>query len=167
VKHLWTVVCRQASVDRESNVLNLLEVIEEITVRFHDGEPPVVASAVLPIPMQIVSFWEKGTKHDKDERFRMLLRTPQNPQPDGKIEGTIDGGPGKRARTIARVGEIPWRGIGTYSFVVQVARSGGWRTVAEIPWELKRAAVTAEQPAPAKSESDRKPERKAKTKRRR
>lgn len=140
MKHLWSVLCRHASVDKDSNLLSLLDVVEAITMQFQPTVPDPGGAHVLPIPMELVTHWGRDTKQAKADKFRIIFRTPRDPQPQMQPEGTVEFPPGEsRIRTIAKVQGFIWRGMGTYTYLMQVHDKGGWKTVAEIPFELKPA----------------------------
>lgn len=140
MKHLWSILCRHGVVDKDSNVLTLVDVLEEVSVQFHGATPDPVGSHVLQIQMELVTLWSKEElDRSKTNRFRVVLETPGDPQPTVRPECTVKFSDDKlRVRSIAKTTALLWRGVGTYTFFVQVlGAKGKWKTVAELPFEVR------------------------------
>jgi hypothetical protein len=135
--HIWSVLCRRGSIDQVSNTLTLVEVIEAVAIRFLAGAAPPdpVGDKAVSTDMQLVSLWSKDAS-DK-QRFRVLLKTPRDPQPTNHPEISVDFEKGTKARTFLAIGGITWRGPGQYAFLVQVPKGRDWKTVTEIPLEVQ------------------------------
>lgn len=157
MRHLWTVVCRHASVEKDTNIVSLLDVFEELTVQFNEPEiPPTDGQHLLPIPLEVVTLWHRDSGPSDAAKFKTFLKTPIDPQPAGFAEGIIERGAAPRVRVISRAAGLPWRGPGDYTFVVQLlTKKRTWKTVAEVPFWLKLGTpptvVTAQAAAPAKA----------------
>jgi len=135
---IWAVLCRHAIVEQETNTLSLMDVIEQITIEFNESPiPPPTKPAALPIPLELISLWQKGPDRGGGT-FKVTLRTPQGSTSPGHATGTIEPGPAPRSRITTRIPNLPWRGEGEYAFVVQLStKSAGWRTVADVPFWIK------------------------------
>lgn len=135
IEHVWTVLCRDSIIDRDSNSVSLFNVLEQITIRgeMDRGEP-----AVAPIEMEVVSLWSRS---DYDvpakgvQRLRLL-------SPSGETlasgEQEIDLSKHRRFRNRARFRGLPVQGTGRYTFRVEQKREGEveWQHVTDVPLEL-------------------------------
>lgn len=147
MKHIWSVLCAHAIVEQETNTVSLMNVIEQITVQFNEPAVPTPGPThMLPIPLQLVTLWQRDPGKTAGARFKVFLRTPRDPQPQGHAEGTIDAGSNPRARITTKVPGIPWLGEGIYAFVVQLFKKREWTTVAEVPFWLKLGTPAAQSP---------------------
>src|SRR5882724_6999464 len=55
IEHVWSVLCRSSTIDRQTNNISLLEVVEAIRIEWR-GFPTVSLT-----PMKIVSLWTRDT----------------------------------------------------------------------------------------------------------
>lgn len=119
-QHLWTILCAKSSVDRDTNNLTLIDVIERI--QFHGVEPKT--NALIPLAADLVTTWTRSNPETPEkEAGRARLFTPRDTQLGvGSFE--IDLVAQLRARTIARLTHFPYNGPGVYYFVVD-RRPGG------------------------------------------
>lgn len=140
---IWAVLCRHAIVEQETNTLSLIDVIEQINIEFNDNVvPPATAPAALPIPLELISLWQRGPD-GSGGTFKITLRTPQGAESQGHAIGTIEQGLAPRSRITTRVPNLPWRGEGEYAFVVQLSTKSAWRTIADVPFWIKLKAPQA------------------------
>lgn len=158
MKHIWSVLCRHASVEAEVNVVSLLDVMEEITIEFPpSGPPPATGAEHLAIPMELVSLWRKENEREKGGRLRIILKTPRDPQPRTRPEADLVFKPdAPNARLTAKIQQILWRGPGEYTYVVQLrTKAGAWKTIAELPFILRSKDSAASKAPPEKAKSAR------------
>jgi hypothetical protein len=145
VKHVWTVFCHRGIVDRDTNQISLISVIERITVRRPAAIRPadhdmsldeVVAGgevALIPLKTQLISLW---TRSDWDEPEVAQSRTRMI-GPNGKILveyiADIDLTSHINRRGILKSDFFPYYGEGVYRALVQVRAhdKARWRQCAE------------------------------------
>ncbi|MEA3344807.1 MAG: hypothetical protein U9Q78_00935 [Chloroflexota bacterium] len=135
IDHVWTVVCSRSVIDRDSNNVCLLNVLEQITV---GGKPTAEDVEAIPIEMEVVSLWARS---DLDvptggaERLTLV-------SPSGEVlfsgESEIDLSAHRRFRNRARFRGLPIREEGRYVFRVesQADDEVGWHHAADIPLEV-------------------------------
>jgi hypothetical protein len=146
IDHVWSVVCSRASTDRETNNLNLFDVIEQVNVLGPLPDPG--AKVALPIPFEIVSLWSRRQPAEAEEsRGRVKLLAPNGTEVFAQ-EFPVSLMENPRMRTQMRSVGFPMSGTGRYTFTVEIQRAGGdWESVARIPVQLESIAQAPTQGA--------------------
>lgn len=133
MRHLWTIVCLTAVLDKYTNRISLLEVIDEITIS--EGE-----EVALPLHLEVASQWERSRFDTPEDGFcRVQVFTPAG-ELSGGGELPVDLSAAPRSRTILRFEAFPLAGLGKYCFRVSQRHSGQkeWKAVGEVPLYVKR-----------------------------
>jgi hypothetical protein len=133
IEHVWTVVCSRAVVDRESNIISLHDIIEQLNI---EGEP--VPDGMIPLRLEVATLWTRSN-FDVPERGRARLvflsptRMIGNPP-----EVEVDLSNVKRHRTMWRFQGLPASESGRHIFRVEFQDEGEteWRQVAAVPLEI-------------------------------
>jgi len=141
MKHIWTVLCRRGLVDARSNQVSLLEVAEEISVTVQPGVtlPDPTADETVDVSLELVTLWgsDQATQGQNGvERVRIVLVTPNDPQPVYQPEMNVDFQGGKRTRSFVGISAFLWRGPGVYRFRVEFLARKKWVLAAEMPFEV-------------------------------
>lgn len=147
IRHVFSVICRYASVDQFSNTLTMAEVVENLSAQSAEllqiSNPPVG----LPIEASVVSAWFNDGDRDEETKQRISLVVP-----NGRVltphETSITVKAGQSHRTIAKTPALPYCGDGRYWFEVSILRHDGWDVVARLPFVIQvavRAAASANQ----------------------
>ena len=71
IDHVWTILCSRAVIDRDTNNMSLLEVIEQLTLG--DASPPVEGEGLAPIQLELVTLWTRR-RDDESESGRARIR---------------------------------------------------------------------------------------------
>lgn len=130
MKHIWTVACSHAVVDRDSNNVSLLNIIEQLTI--HEAPRP---DAILPIQLDVMTLWAREDAEiptTDNSRLRLI-------SPDGKalgaFESAVDLSSHERSRAKITFQGLPLASSGTYKFIVEQKSEEAtrWKRVAEIP----------------------------------
>ncbi len=147
-EHRWSLLCRHAVVDKYTNQLSILDVLDE-------GEAGQVPREVDPgeiaitLNAQLVSVWARSDPNTPETFWQTVTITA----PDGtthdaaaRLEGNLRNH--QRTRLIVGVKAIPFRGLGTYTFDIHTSHDEGapGERVARVPLELK---AHADEPASA------------------
>jgi hypothetical protein len=127
----WAIICERAIIEKETNNLSLISLIEEVRLT---SEPPQTTAQgktmLVPHKFVVVQFWMRSDP-DKPEiaetRSRLIA-------PDGKAYGTalqrIDLERFNQIRVATNSPGFPWFGHGDYTIEFQVKlERGKWRTV--------------------------------------
>lgn len=135
--HAWTILCRFTSVDRDSNNLSILGILEELGVKqtSPNGDPVVV-----PIDVELISLWEK-VKDDIDAAGKVKV---EYVDPQGKILNTINyevtiGPKLKRMRQRGKIQGLQLTVPGNYFFRVYARESDkeNWNIMGQTGFTLK------------------------------
>lgn len=140
MRHLWTIVCLRAVLDRYTNRLSLLEVIDELTIVAGQKVPSSLEEkAALPLHLEVATQWERSDlKIPEGGEYRIELVTPtQETGAVGELRVDLTAAP--RSRVILRFDRLPLAGLGRYRFVVHKKEDGqsDWEVVDEVPLYLK------------------------------
>lgn len=155
-RHVWTVLCRASSIDKDSGELSLFQVMEGFTISGPLSEAlegtPTGSLPVAPMNILLVSFWVRSdpAKPEKNARVRYVMVTPTGKR-IAETEASISLHDNQRSRHKLIINHFPIFGKdGTYEWRTQVPgkKSGSWRTVARTPFEVtfqdEPSAVDAE-----------------------
>lgn len=132
INHAWSVLCSKSAIDRETNTLNLFDVIEQITGK--DVNLPSTA----PLPLELVSLWTRADlNRGARGQARLIVLEPNTNQREPK-ELSIDLTEFHRLRTRLRMGGFRITERGQYIFRVDLRVEGQdeWREVARVPLEV-------------------------------
>ena len=81
--HVWSVLCRSSSIDIDSNLISLFDVIENVEVVPTERINPRPDGAVsVSIESEIVTLWERKNSDDRDISEQVFLRLVD---PQGKV----------------------------------------------------------------------------------
>ncbi|GEM_PF-513486 len=148
-KHLWSVLCRVASVDKESNSLSLFNVIEEITINKAENlekEGKTIGmeekAIIVPIEFVIVTFLERLDDKDQGPLIKEGQIEIVDPSAHSllKREFEMNFLKGfKRMRYLLKMNGLKVTEVGTYRFYISTreSREDTFEVVAEIPVDVK------------------------------
>jgi hypothetical protein len=153
-EHVWSLLCSASSIDRETQIVSLFNVIEYLTIT----EPAEVlqqaleAKAAFPAPMELWSWWIRSDYATPEAAImRCGLVAPDGDRLLQKLF-RISLEEARTAHTKLRIPAFPFRGLGLYWWMVEKKCAGDseeWETVARIPIELvQRDPATSSPTAP-------------------
>ena len=135
MRHIWSVFCRTALTDKDSNAVSLLECIDAITAGFKGEEPP----PDIPVNSTLVTFWRRSDPNGPERgRVRILLEGPDG-KPIREVPYQVDLSEHPSGRVTVGILGLPYRGDGVYEFVVSLEdpETGAPREVARLPVPVK------------------------------
>ena len=137
IEHLWSILCQNCLVDKITNTISLIEVVEDLSV---GGQLPATGVGVIPIRCSLVSSWERRPADQATRgtaKFRAVRPTGES---DVEQEYSIDLSSSARSRTIAKINGITFRELGMHIFEIYMKDEGGteWTKVAAIPINIKQ-----------------------------
>jgi len=136
IKHIWSVLCQQSIVNRDSNNISLIEVIEQLSIEGRVIESESEKPKLLPLSFNIVSMWiRENLDEPADSKANVIFLSPRDKELSRK-EVHIDLSEYQRFRTISRINGLPFSGYGQYKFVIKVLNEGDWKTVATLPLSI-------------------------------
>ena len=136
IDHVWTVLCTRSIIDKNTNNISLLEVLEEVVAA---GEAPTEDRVPeLPINAQLVTLWARRESSQPTRgRARVTFESPSHKLLFQR-EYAIDLTTHSRTRKRALINGLPVPGSGWYHFKVEVRDEGDtWREVARVPLEVE------------------------------
>lgn len=141
-EHRWSILCSHAVVDRFTNNVSLLDLVEQITVG--SSETP---SGPIPIALDLMTMWER-TVSDAPEasRSRVVIVSPDGTE-DELAQSTIDLTGHQRLRIRLRVMGIPFHGFGRYRFRVDRQVGDGWVPAGHTELHVVAGPVRPDSPA--------------------
>lgn len=132
--HIWTVLCTKASIDKTSNIVSLLEVVEQMNV---GGIPEDKRDdvGVAPTRLELVSLWMRS---DLDVPERKLMRFKLLQPDDSIVEGgqfEVNLTEESRLRMVVKLNNFPIKGEGIYYFITEFMpeEDGNWEEVSRLP----------------------------------
>lgn len=138
IKHIWSILCEDSSVDQETNKLSIRNVLESIEIKVQGILPE---KSAIPIPFEIVSFFTRANSA-KEEEIQLEIKLVNSEMDSlGKdLTATIKF-PAKsnRLRSRLKIQGLPIKGEGKYAFIISFMTSNEkeFKTVAELPLEIK------------------------------
>ncbi len=151
MRHLWTVLCSRSILDKSTNQLTLVDVIDDVSLRdavlptgehLTDSLANAVATdgaANITAKMELVSQWARSDMEKPEKgRARFTILSPSGELLGNASEARLDMTKFKYSRHMLRFESFSFVGAGTYLLVVQQksGRAKKWRTVSETPFTI-------------------------------
>jgi len=140
MKHIWSILCQNSSVDDATKLLSIFNCVEELGLTIDKSKSPKDGNLVLPISFQLISFWlveDKNKKNVLDIKIEMS-------DPNGELLGTFNNNfnipdAALRFRSITNINGIKITKEGRY--FLKVSRKGvgekKFIVVSELPIDIK------------------------------
>jgi len=148
-EHIWSVLCYKGCLDKYTNQVSLLDVIEGAAM-VADKQPDLGTVLNFHIPINLVTLWLR-TAIDEPESFRtrLVIVTPDGHEYPNRSELPCDLIETPRLRTFLRIQGLPYQGNGMYRVNIECQDPGSttWRRVSSMPLELTITLQAPTQPA--------------------
>jgi len=142
MKHIWTVLCQNSSIDKETNLLSMFSCVEQLNIKIDRAKVKNIDKLGIPINIniQLISYWLiENPNEDNVLRIKLELLDPE-----GKLinafprEINIKKGP-LRFRNIINIKGIKIKKEGRYIFKMthRGDNDKNFKTVAESPLDIK------------------------------
>ncbi|MDP2656350.1 MAG: hypothetical protein Q8P11_02185 [bacterium] len=135
MKHIWSVLCQKTIIDGNSNLLSIIDCVEEInfTIKNATGD-----KIVIPIEFQIINFWTT----EKDDSILNLKIDLIDPDKNiiNDLSSTFDINKGAmRYRSITKIQGMPITKTGRYTFRIstQSNEKDIYNVISELPLDIK------------------------------
>lgn len=146
-KHVWSVLCYRASVDKVTNNISLLHVIEQLKLPYSEDSlwEQVQSSGAEGISssMELVSFWVRSD-FDKPEsttmRARLVLPNGESRPTDPISIELIEH---KSSRSRLQLPGISFGGYGAYWFAIEEEMGDEWVERGRVPLHVLQQEVAS------------------------
>jgi len=140
MKHVWTILCQNSSVDSNTNLLSIFNCLEALKLDIDTSKAPKTDALVIPLGAQLVSLWAiENQNKDNFLETRVEMLDPSN-KPLGKFDQRMDVKKGTpRFRSIMNIQQIKITKEGRYTVRMQQKkeREKDFSIVAELPLDIK------------------------------
>ncbi len=149
IEHIWTLLCSQAIIDRDSNNLSLFNVIEQINI---EGEPQL--GRVAPVGLEVVSLWVRSDLNTPGRGHARLTFVSPTGTRIKSVEDELDLTKCERLRTRRLFAGLELSEPGQYTFKLELLNDGEnrWREVASVPLKVVFAPTQTAEPKPVEQE---------------
>jgi hypothetical protein len=145
IRHVWTVACIHAVVDQESNLVSLLDVIEQINI----PEKPSPNKAI-GLTLDLTSLWVREDPQAPEQGHAKITFITPSGNELKSLPMNIDLSEHERLRTRGRFVGLPAPENGRYTFRVELAieSTEEWNVVASIPIRIMFSEEKHPEPNP-------------------
>lgn len=140
IRHVWTVLCLSSAIDRDSNALSLLNILETLAYSRDDNDDEPESEQVnVPFEFEIVSLWTRNTFSEPTEgRVQISMINPSGAPPENQFEYEVNLVDHVRLRYRVRVAGITITGPGRYEIRVNQWSDelDDWQHVTDVPLDI-------------------------------
>jgi len=135
VEHVWTVVCRQSVVDKDSNNISLLSSLEQIALNTPSEH---AETNLVSIDFEVVSFWARSDPNVPSSGKAKLQYITPSKEKLGDMMFDVDLTGHSRSRNRIKMTGLSFKEAGNYYFQLQLKQedSTQWIDVARVPIEV-------------------------------
>jgi len=137
MKHVWSIICEKSSIDFETNILSLLNCVEEMKLVIDKTQMSENKKIDIPANLQLVNFWTiENTKKENTLDFKCefidpLGNTLNQFEKNFKIKKDSS-----RFRTRINIKGITATENGRYYFKIWQKKGTKFNLVAELPLDI-------------------------------
>ncbi len=140
MRHAWSALAQNSFVDRETGLISLISIVEQITGLPLERQTVVEPPETIPISVHLVSqFWRSDPSLPERGSVRVRIHGAEGQRAD-LVECDVDLSSRKRANIILKINGLPYLGQGEYEFDIEESADGAWRHLASIPLEVRLRA---------------------------
>lgn len=141
IKHIWSVLCKESSINQDDNLISMSGALEEINVTFtKKNEVKYPENLSVPMNYEIVSFWFKGKKEELVKaQIEYSLISPDGKELVNKIQDIEIPINIRRFRSRMKIAGLPVTISGDYTFRVKLKEESEktFKLYSELPLEVK------------------------------
>lgn len=140
MRHAWSALGQQSFVDRETGLVSLIGVVEQINCVPVQGEGVAEPPVGIPCAVHLVSqFWRSDPSLPESGSVRVRFHGADGQRRE-LVRCDVDLLSTKRANVILKINGLPYFGQGVYEFEIEESADGAWRRLASIPFEVRLQA---------------------------
>ena len=156
MRYLWSTLCRRAIIDKETDLLSLIDIPESITInQVVPHELPADTKIGVVIGHTFVAVFWYGEHDEPVAEVRLFWRTPDGErQLLGQAELNQSGKPRNSShRVLVEIANAAYRGLGVYVLELESRSKGAkkWRQLSAYPLVIalnpEYATTSLEQPS--------------------
>lgn len=149
-RHIWSILCESSSVDRETNRLSLLNILEEIALKRPDNQKDIKKNKLfssqepigVPLNFQIVSMLERLDDKEKGPFTKEAELEFVDPQGKSLLKKSFELNflqGFKRLRHIINMNGLYITTVGTYNFYFRIreSKNNPLEEVVKLPLDIK------------------------------
>lgn len=141
IKNIFSVLCRSSSIDRDTNLASLIEILEEITITsgLKTENKNIEIGNVINLPFELFTLWERtgDLKETPEAKIKVTVVGPQGGEKE-KLNFPLKFESGKkRMRLVIKVPAFEFLGYGTYIFKVYLEQDGKFVQAQETSLDVK------------------------------
>ena len=135
MEHVWSVICLNYIVDRESGNLSLIDIPDRLSF---SGEVPEKRpfELTLPAPFFLVSTWRRSGKSEEATESALVRVYGPNDEVIGDFDVIVPFTDSQTHRTYGKTETVLYQQDGLHRFEVCIRKEGDWTPVASIPLEI-------------------------------
>src|SRR5438128_1389605 len=124
--HVWSVLCQKAIVDKETNTVSLLDIIESLAIEFTVESRPENAKFAITASFQFATFWTRSVFDEPEKsRAKVTLYSPRETLSASNVF-EIDLTGFSNSRNIVKIPGISIGESGRHWFVVEQEEGSDW-----------------------------------------
>ena len=132
MRHIWSVVCKDALIDKDSNAVSLFKCLEGFSAKFAGPQLP----SDIPVACKFVTLWSRSDMSTPEKgSARIRYRMPQGKEVEF-VQYEVDLTVQSRHRTVLDVQGLPYQGNGVYEFILETQGEDSWRPVTDVPLQV-------------------------------
>lgn len=139
VKHIWSVLCQNSTIDQDNNSLSINSVLDTINIRLKDEKQKAV-KFVIPLNFEVVSLLSKsGSQNEEKIQMKIIILNSDMDQLGDFIAPVMIPSNKRRMRSRIKMSGLPIKGEGNYVVLVNMKteKDKEFKNVAELPFEVK------------------------------
>lgn len=133
IEHLWSILCLNVSIDRDSNSISIFNVLEKLDI-FTDK----VGEISIPLEFVIATLWRKNEKEKPEKgEMRICVISPSKKK-TFPVNMVIDLTTAQFHRCISRFAGFKVEKSGTYHFLIDFRynEKDDWKQYTDLPLEI-------------------------------
>ena len=146
MEHVWSVICLNYIIDRESGNLTLIDIPDRVGFK---GDLPDTRPIELPLqsPFFLVSLWRSGHENSGIKESALVKVRAPNDNVIGEFEVNVEFGDSEGHQTYGKIETLLYHEDGVHRFEIYMKEDGNWsdEPVAFVPLELVHERPDSEQ----------------------
>ena len=133
IRHIWSVICMQAVIDKDTNLISLINVVEQLNIPEKPSPEKVVG-----FNLEMVSYWVRESPNVSEKAKGRVLFVSPSGLILKSIDYEIDLSTYERLRSRSRIVNFPAPESGQYMFKVEFSseKAKKWKQVASVPLQI-------------------------------